>query len=34
MASKAMVKRKASFSPTKITKKPKFFIDEAAKTRF
>ncbi|KAF7814892.1 uncharacterized protein G2W53_028861 [Senna tora] len=31
MASKAIVKRKASSSPTK---KPKLFLDEAAKTRF
>ncbi|KAF7835945.1 hypothetical protein G2W53_010804 [Senna tora] len=34
MASKTIVKRKASTSPTKITKKPKLFLDEAVKTRF
>ncbi|KAF7833340.1 uncharacterized protein G2W53_015673 [Senna tora] len=34
MASKAIVKRKASSSPTKTVKRPKHFLDEAAKTRF
>ncbi|KAF7801793.1 Retrovirus-related Pol polyprotein from transposon RE1 [Senna tora] len=34
MASKEIVKRKASSSPTKTTKRPNFFLDKVAKTRF